>query len=167
MVWFFDNNVLQYPIVYQSEVIFYEMLSNRRFAQKVSVSSYKVHVIPFFFILWTKFLSIISGVQTKNKLPSISFPPNLFEKNDTTQQFDKTKFMDAVKELSNDNHMCPRITFLDFAGQSMDYAFQQIYLGAKTCYILVVDMKKHFDEHVNEKYERCCSLFESRTYKGI
>lgn len=75
--------------------------------------------------------------------------------------------MDAVKELSNDNHMCPRITFLDFAGQIMYYAFQQIYLGAKTCYILVVDITKHFDDHVNETDEKCCSLFKSWTYKGI
>lgn len=30
-----------------------------------------------------------------------------------------SKILNAVEELSSDDHLCPRITFLDFAGQSM------------------------------------------------
>lgn len=78
-----------------------------------------------------------------------------------------SNMIDAVKELSCDDYLCPRITFLDFAGQSMYYAFQQIYFSAKTCYILVVDMTKKPNEQVHETDDRCCSLFESWTYKGI
>lgn len=78
-----------------------------------------------------------------------------------------SKIITAVEELSNDDHLCPRITFLDFAGQSMYYAFQQIYFSAKTCYILVVDMTKEHNEQVHKTGDRCCSLFESWTYKGI
>lgn len=76
------------------------------------------------------------------------------------------KIMNAVKDLSNEKHLCPRITFLDFAGQSLYYAFHQIYLSPKTCYILVVDMTKGFNEKVSETDETRCSLFESWTYKG-
>lgn len=86
---------------------------------------------------------------------------------DDSAKYAFSKIMDAVKELSSDNHMCPRITFLDFAGQSMYYAFQQIYFSPKTCYILVVDMTKKPNEQVHETNEKCCSLFESWTYKGI
>lgn len=86
---------------------------------------------------------------------------------DDSAKYAFTKIMDAVKELSSDDHLCPRITFLDFAGQSMYYAFQQIYFSAKTCYILVVDMTKKPNEQVHETDDVCCSLFESWTYKGI
>lgn len=77
------------------------------------------------------------------------------------------KIKDAVNELLNEKDLRPRITFLDFAGQSMYYAFQQIYFSAKTCYILVVDMTKKPNEQVHGTDDRCCSLFESWTYKGI
>lgn len=86
---------------------------------------------------------------------------------DDSAKYAFSKIMDAVKELSSDDHLCPRITFLDFAGQSMYYAFQQIYFSAKTCYILVVDMTKKPYEQVHETDDRFCSLFESWTYKGI
>lgn len=75
--------------------------------------------------------------------------------------------MDAVKEISSDDHLCPRITFLDFSGQNIYYAFQQIYFSPETCYILVVDMTKNFNAPVHESGDQCCSLFESWTYKGI
>lgn len=75
--------------------------------------------------------------------------------------------INAVKELSRDDHLCPRITFLDFARKSMYYDFQQIYFSANTCYILVVDMTKKPNDEVHETDDRCCSLFESWTYKGI
>lgn len=77
-----------------------------------------------------------------------------------------SKILNAVEELSSDDHLCPRITFLDFAGQSMYYAFQQIYFSEKTCYILVVDMTKKPNEQVHETNNRCCSLFDSWRYKG-
>lgn len=86
---------------------------------------------------------------------------------DESANYAFSKIMDAVKELSSDSHLYPRITFLDFAGQSMYYAFQQIYFSPKTCYILVVDMTKHPNEKVDETDETCCSLFKSWTYKGI
>lgn len=86
---------------------------------------------------------------------------------DASEKYAISKIMDAVKDLSNENHLRPRITFLDFAGQSMYYAFQQIYFSPKTCYILVVDMTKKPDEKVLETDVKCCSLFESWTYKGI
>lgn len=47
---------------------------------------------------------IISGVHTENKLPSISFSPNLFEKNDTTHQFDETPFL--AEQLTEENDQC-------------------------------------------------------------
>lgn len=77
-----------------------------------------------------------------------------------------SELMDACKDVSTENPLRPRITFLDFAGQSMYYAFQQIYFSPKTCYILVVDMTKK-PGGVVESDVKCCSLFESWTYKGI
>lgn len=76
--------------------------------------------------------------------------------------------MDAVKEMSNENHIRPHITFLDFAGQKMYYAFHQIYLSPRTFYILVVDMTKGFEEKVEgiDTDERGCSGFDSWLYKG-
>lgn len=60
------------------------------------------------------------------------------------------KIMDNIKNQSNEKLMRPRITFLDFAGHGLYYAFHQIYLSPKTCYILVVDMTKSPDEQVSE-----------------
>lgn len=104
-------------------------------------------------------------------------PDQILEENETNSytnpfcgdsaKYAFSKIMDAVKELSSDSHLYPRITFLDFAGQNMYYAFQQIYFSPKTCYILVVDMTKHPNEKVDETDETCCSLFKSWTYKGI
>lgn len=78
------------------------------------------------------------------------------------------KIMDNIKNQSNEKLMRPRITFLDFAGQSLYYAFHQIYLSPKTCYILVVDMTKSPDEQVSEPDvdEIDCSRFKSWKYKG-
>lgn len=79
-----------------------------------------------------------------------------------------SKLKDA-EELSSDDCLCPRITFLDFAEQStcMYYPFQQIYFSPKTCYILVVDMTKHPNERISETDEIGGSRFLSWTYKGI
>lgn len=87
---------------------------------------------------------------------------------------DITKELD--NELSDKKRLPPRVTFLDFAGQRMYYAFHQIYLSPRTFYILVVDMTKNLDDKVEEQMhkefrspgtdENGCSRFESWTYKG-
>lgn len=79
-----------------------------------------------------------------------------------------SKIMDAVKMLKNETDLRPRITFLDFAGQYMYYAFHQIFLSPKSCFILVVDMTKDLYEKVDvsDSDEKCCSLFESWRYIG-
>lgn len=79
-------------------------------------------------------------------------------------------------ELSGRKHLPTQVTFLDFAGQSMYYAFHQIFLSPKTFYILVVDMTKGLDDKVEEpsdmedkspgKHEKLCSRFQSWEYKG-
>lgn len=83
------------------------------------------------------------------------------------ERFAVSKIMEHVYQLSN--NLNPRITFLDFAGEHSHYAFHQIYLTPKTCYILVVDMTKGFDEEVPlpNSDEIHGSLFESWKYKGI
>lgn len=75
--------------------------------------------------------------------------------------------LDAVMNLSRENRRHPRITFLDFGGQSMYYAFHQIYLSPKTFYILVLDMSKSLDEKVHVTEDTCGGQFESWTYKGM
>lgn len=77
-----------------------------------------------------------------------------------------SKIMDAVNQLSKEKEVRPRVTFLDFAGQSLYYAFHQIYLSPKTCYILVMDMTKEFKDEVPDTDEQCASRFKSWTYRG-
>lgn len=60
-----------------------------------------------------------------------------------------SKIMDDVKMLKNETDLRPRITFLDFAGQNLYYAFHQIFLSPKSCFILVVDMTKNLYEKVD------------------
>lgn len=79
------------------------------------------------------------------------------------EKYAMSKILEALEQL-NENPR-PRITFIDFAGQSMYYAFHQIYLSPKTCYILVVDMTKGYDEKVDTD-ETVTSRFVSWTYKG-
>lgn len=88
---------------------------------------------------------------------------------DDNEEYAISKIMDAVVLLKNETDLHPRITFLDFAGQSMYYAFHQIFLSPKSCSILVVDMTKSLDAKVDvsDTDEKCCSLFESWTYRGI
>lgn len=75
---------------------------------------------------------------------------------------------DAVNELLNENDLRPRITFLDFAGSSMYYAFHQIFLRPKSCSILVVDMTKSLNDKVSDQdeNEKEYSQFASWRYKG-
>ena len=77
---------------------------------------------------------------------------------------------DVVQKLSREGDERKTITFLDFAGQSIYYAFHQIYLSGATFSILVVDMSKEFEDpckptNVSDD-DFCCSRFESWTYKG-
>lgn len=44
---------------------------------------------------------IILGVHNENQLPSITFPPNLFEENDTTPQLAETPF--RAEQLTEEN----------------------------------------------------------------
>lgn len=78
------------------------------------------------------------------------------------------KIKDAVNELLNETDLRPRITFLDFAGQSMYYAFHQIFLRPKSCSILVMDITKNFDDEVGvqDGNEKECSQFASWKYSG-
>lgn len=73
--------------------------------------------------------------------------------------------MDALEQI--DKKPRPRITFIDFAGQSQYYAFLQIYLSPKMCYILVVDMTKSPDANVPDPDVEAGSRFVSWTYRGI
>uniref|UniRef100_A0A8W8NYB5 COR domain-containing protein n=1 Tax=Magallana gigas TaxID=29159 RepID=A0A8W8NYB5_MAGGI len=77
------------------------------------------------------------------------------------------KIKDAVNELLNETDMRPRITFLDFAGQSMYYAFHQIFLRPKSCSILVVDMTKSLNDIVDfqDENEKECSQFASWRFR--
>ena len=81
-----------------------------------------------------------------------------------------TDIMNAVKKLSRESNERKSITFLDFAGQSIYYAFHQIYLSPETFSILVVDMEKNpkkiCEPNKNSDYEICCSRFKSWTYEG-
>lgn len=79
-----------------------------------------------------------------------------------------SKIMDDVKKHSCDTLLRPQISFLDFAGRSLYYAFHQIFLSPKTCYILVVDMTKSLNELVLDSGEDdlYCSRFKSWKYQG-
>lgn len=82
-------------------------------------------------------------------------------------EYDKMpEIMNVVKNISKENRKHPRITFVDFGGQSVYYAFHQIFLSPKTFYILVVDMTKSPDENVHETEDKCGSRFSTWTYKG-
>lgn len=77
-----------------------------------------------------------------------------------------SEILDAIKKMTNKNRIHPRITFLDFAGQSMYYAFHQIYFSPKTFYVLVLDMSKSHDEVVHKTEDKRGSRFASWTYEG-
>lgn len=83
---------------------------------------------------------------------------------------DMTSIMVTVKKLSREGNERKKITFLDFAGQSIYYAFHQIYLSCATFSILVVDMTKNPEDQCEATNvsdgDFCCSQFDSWTYKG-
>ena len=78
---------------------------------------------------------------------------------------DMAVIIEAVQKLSMESNERKRITFLDFAGQSIYYAFHQIYLSPETFSILVVDMTKDH-KHICESDEICYGRFKSWTYEG-
>lgn len=76
-----------------------------------------------------------------------------------------TSIMDAVHKLSKEGNERKTITFLDFAGQDIYYAFHQIYFSPESFSILVVDMRQD-PKRLCENDDMCCSRFNSWTYKG-
>ena len=82
------------------------------------------------------------------------------------ENYAMSSIMEAVNELSRENTRRKTITFLDFAGQSIYYAFHQIYHSPETFSILVVDMGKNPKVQC-ETDGKCCSRFQSWTYEGI
>lgn len=84
------------------------------------------------------------------------------------EQYAILKIKDTVNELLNETDLRPRISFLDFTGQSIYHAFHQIFLGPKSCHILVVDMTKslHDKVGVQDENEKEWSQFASWRYRG-
>lgn len=80
------------------------------------------------------------------------------------EKYAMAKIMDAIEQI--DKNPGPRITVIDFAGQSQYYAFHQIYLSPKTIYILIVDMTKSPDAIVPDTDGESGSRFKSWTYRG-
>ena len=72
---------------------------------------------------------------------------------------DDTSFMSEKRK--ND-----RISFINFGGQHIYYAFHQTYLSPNAVYILVLDMTKGFDEKEPNNPHTVLAQFESWTYKG-
>ncbi|XP_078340833.1 uncharacterized protein LOC144627513 isoform X2 [Crassostrea virginica] len=89
---------------------------------------------------------------------------NSNSKDTTIKDYSVEELTDYVKKISKEDAKKERITFLDFAGQSMYYAFHQIYLSPETFYILVVDIRKRFESACETK-EICGSRFASWKYK--
>lgn len=124
----------------------------------------------------------------EDMLPEVRVPLPMQTKNEkirneieTNNDENYSEILNAIteelnNELSGRKHLSTQVTFLDFAGQSMYYAFHQIFLSPKTFYILVVDMTKRLDDKVEEhldmkgkspgKHETLCSRFQSWEYKG-
>lgn len=102
------------------------------------------------------------SLQDRTEKPHRSNSTDFVSKYDHVM-YAMSKILEALEQL-NENPSS-RITFIDFAGQSMYYAFHQIYLSPETCYILVVDMTKGYDEKVDTD-ETVTSRFVNWTYKG-
>ena len=90
---------------------------------------------------------------------------NVSKNDETSDTSPMSTIMKAVHYLS-EHPRNSRITFLDFAGESIYYVSHQIYLSPKTVYILVVDMSKEPDEKESKTPENKLTRFESWTYKG-
>lgn len=105
--------------------------------------------------------SLQNRTEKSNRRNSTDFVSNYGHNND--EKYAMSKIMEALEQLNTNPR--PRITFIDFAGESIYYAFHQIYLSPKTCYILVLDMTKDLNEKVDSD-ETVGSRFVSWTYKG-
>lgn len=105
--------------------------------------------------------SLQTRTEKSHRSNSTDFVSNYGHSND--EKYAMSKIMEALEQLNK--NLRPRITFIDFAGQSIYYAFHQIYLSPKTCYILVLDMTKGLNEKVDSD-ETVGSRFVSWTYKG-
>ena len=90
---------------------------------------------------------------------------NVAKNDETSDAGPMNTIMKAVRYLS-EHPRNSRITFLDFAGESIYYVSHQIYLSPKTVYILVVDMSKEPDDKESKTPENKLTRFESWTYKG-
>lgn len=89
-----------------------------------------------------------------------------FEKgHNTSDSNNMNTVMEAVQYISKHPSNC-RITFMDFAGQSIYYALHSIYLSPKTVYILVLDMSKSFKDKEIKSSRKTLTRFESWEYKG-
>ena len=83
-----------------------------------------------------------------------------FEKDSQIQTSpDDTSFLSEKRK--ND-----RISFINFGGQNIYYAFHQTYLSRNAVYILVLDMTKGFEEKEPNNPHTVLAQFESWTYKG-
>lgn len=131
----------------------------------------------------TPFLPDLEKMSPEERAPSPMQSTNEKNRNEieTNKDENYSEVLNAIteelnNELSGRKHLPTQVTFLDFAGQSMYYAFHQIFLSPKTFYILVVDMTKRLDDKVEEhlyrkgkspeRNEKLCSRFESWEYKG-
>lgn len=81
------------------------------------------------------------------------------------EDFLMTSIINSVHGLSKESSRKKTITFLDFAGHSMYYAFHHLYLSPETLSILVVDMNKEFKMQCKAD-ENFCGKFTSWTYEG-
>lgn len=75
-----------------------------------------------------------------------------------------SKIMDVVEQSSIEKHIHSRFAFFECAEQTLFNAFHNIYFLQKTCFILVVDMRKSLDEQLCD--ENCDSRYKTWTYKG-
>lgn len=107
----------------------------------------------------------ISESHTDGKQTTTISEGDSIQMNSKIESISIKEVIKYVKDMLKKTVKKQRITFLDFAGHSMYYAFHQIYLSPKTFYILVVDMDKSPDTPC-ETSEIYGSRFASWTYKG-
>lgn len=102
--------------------------------------------------------------QSTDRILSISNDVETNHSHNGNETYAMAKIMDAIEQI--DKNPGPRITVIDFAGQSQYYAFHQIYLSQKTIYILIVDMTKSPNAIVPDTDGESGSRFKSWTYRG-
>lgn len=109
-------------------------------------------------------------VNTESKTEHICSNPGEFEivsSSETQQEENNARQMSLDEyQFVTKKRKNARITFLDFAGQDIYYAFHQIYLSPKAAYILVLDMTKKFDATEPTDTQKDLTRFKNWTYKG-